>query len=67
MPEGTLVQTVSRAKFLRYKEALSGLNDSNMPEVMAKIINLGLTPGGGVMQRVPGALDNSDALGDTRM
>ena len=53
MPEGTLVQTVSKETFTKYREALSGLNDVNAPEVMAKLINLGLTPGGGVVQRAP--------------
>jgi hypothetical protein len=40
---------VSKDTFTKYREALSGLNETNMPEIMAKLISLGLTPGAGVM------------------
>lgn len=62
VPEGTLVQTVSKDIFTQYKEALQGLTEGNMPEVMAKLLNLGLQPGAGVMQRAPEYIAPADRM-----
>jgi hypothetical protein len=42
LPEGALIKMVSPDTFLRYKEALSGLNEDNLQEVTAKLVRLGL-------------------------
>ena len=42
VPEGTAIKMVSAETFLKYKEALLGLTEDNLPQVTAKLVQLGL-------------------------
>jgi hypothetical protein len=38
VPEGAALKMVSQDTFKKYKEALSGLNEENIPQVTAKLV-----------------------------
>ena len=45
VPEGANAKTVTRDTFKRFRDALSGLNQDNVGEVMRKLVELGLAGG----------------------
>jgi hypothetical protein len=42
VPEGTAIKTVTKETFSKYKATLSGLNEENVSEVTAKLVQMGL-------------------------
>ena len=66
LPEGVMVQYITRDRYKAYREALSGLNDENVESVRQKLRELGVLQGGTVVQAPQGAL-LPEADPDTRM